>query len=67
MNLEHSVTPYTKNKFKMDQWPKHKVGYSKSLRGKHWQNSFDINCRNISLDPPPRVMKNKINKQVGPN
>ena len=41
-----------------------KARHYKTLRGKHRQNTFDIKCRKIFSDPPPRVrrIKTKINK-----
>ena len=40
MKLEHSLTPYTKNKLKMDSRPKCKTGHYKTLRGKHRKNTL---------------------------
>ena len=40
MKLEHSLTPYTKNKLKMDQRPKCKSGHYKTVRGKHRKNTL---------------------------
>ena len=46
----------------MDQRPKCNAGHYKTLRGKHRQNTLDINHSNMFFDPPPRVMKTKINQ-----
>ena len=48
----------------MDQIPKFKAEHCITLRGNIGRTLFDVNCSNIFLDPPPRVMeiKTKINK-----
>ena len=53
-----------KDKLKMDYKTKCKIRNYKTLRGKHRQNSHDINQSKIFYDPLPRVMeiKTKINK-----
>ena len=43
----------------MDQRSKCKARYYTTLSGKHSRTLSDINCSNIFLDPPPRVMKIK--------
>ena len=66
MKLEHSLTAYTKIK---SMWIKDlnvrpdTVKLSEENIGR---TLFDINCSNILLDAPPKVMKTK-NKQIGPN
>ena len=42
--------------------PKCKARYKKLLEKNTGKTLFDINHSNIFLDPPPRVMKIKINK-----
>ena len=59
MKLEHYLT------LSMNYRPKCKTRYFKTPRGKHRQRTlFDINLRNISLAPSPKVkeIKAKINK-----
>ena len=58
-----------KDKLKMDSRPKCKTRKYKTLRGKHRQNSSDINQSKILYDPSPRVMeiKTKIIKYLGIN
>ena len=53
-----------KDKVKMDYKTKCKIRNYKTLRGKHRQNSHDINQSKIFYDPPPRVMeiRTKVNK-----
>ena len=63
MELEHSLTPYTKINTKWIKGLNLRPDTIKLLEeniGKH----SNINCSNISSDPPPRVMKiiTKINK-----
>ena len=45
----------------MDYTPKGVIGYYKTLQGKQTEYS-DMNGSKIFFDPPPRVMKIKINK-----
>ena len=47
----------------MDKRPKCKTRNCKTLRGKHRQNTDDINQSKILYDPPPRVteIKTKVN------
>ena len=40
MKLEHSLIPYTKNKFKMDQSSRCKARHYNTLGGKHRQNTL---------------------------
>ena len=62
MKLEHSLTPYTK----IDSiWIKDlRLDTIQFQKGNIGRTLFDINCSNIFLDPPPKVMiiKAKINK-----
>ena len=46
------------NKLKMDERPKCKTRYYRTLRGKH-RTLSDTNQSKIFFDPPPRVMKIK--------
>ena len=46
----------------MDLRPKHRAETIKLLEENIGIPLFDINCSNINFDPPPRVMKIKINK-----
>jgi len=62
MNLEHSLTPYTKINSK---WIKDKNVRSDTIKLLEENISrvlFDINHRNILFGPPPRIMtiKTKI-------
>ena len=64
MNLEHSLTPYTKINSK---WIKHlnvRPDTIKLLEENIGRILFDTDCNNTFLDPSPRVMeiKAKINK-----
>ena len=59
MKLEHSLTPYTKVKSK---WIKHLNVRSETktlLEENIGRTCFEVNRRNIFLDPSPRVMKTK--------
>ena len=59
MKLEHSLTPYTKINSKqikdLDVW----LYIIKLLEENTGRTLFDIDCSNIFLVPPPRVMKIK--------
>ena len=46
----------------MDLRPKHRAETIKLLEENFGIPLFDINFSNIIFDPPPRVMKIKINK-----
>ena len=64
MNLEHSLTPYTKINSK---WIRHlnvRPDTTKILEENIGRTLFDINHSKIFFDPPPRVMgiKTKINR-----
>jgi len=48
------------NKLKMDERPKRKTRYYKTLRGKH-RTLSDTNQSKIFFDPSPTVMKIKTN------
>ena len=64
MKLEHSLTPYTKINAKWIKDLNVRSDTIKLLKENIGRTLFDINCSNIFLDPPPRVMKikTKINK-----
>ena len=60
MKLEHSLTPYTKIN---SEWIKDlnvRLDTIKVLEENTGRTLFDVNCSNIFVDPPPRVMKIKI-------
>ena len=40
MNLDHFLTPYTKNKLKMDERPKRKTGNHQNPRGENRKQPF---------------------------
>ena len=64
MNLEHSLTPYTKINSK---WIKHlNVRQSKLLEENTGRTVYDVKHSKILYDPPPTEMeiKTKINKWV---
>ena len=61
MKLEYSVISYTNSKWIKDINTRPDTIHTKTLRGKHGQNT-DINHSNIFLDPPPEVMEIKTNK-----
>ena len=62
MKLEYSLTPYTKIYSKQIKDLNIIPDTIKLLEENIGRTLFDINCRNIFSDPPPRVMKIKINK-----
>ena len=59
MKLEHSVTPYTKIILKWVKDLNISLDIIKLLEENIHRTLFDMNCSNIFLDPPPRVMKIK--------
>ena len=63
MKLDHFLTPYTKNKFKMDERPKCETGNHQNLRGESRQNLFDFSHSNFLLNTSPvtRETKAKMN------
>ena len=65
MKLEHSLTPYTKINSKWIKDLYVRLHIIKFLEENIGRIHFVINCSNIFLDPPPRVMKikTKISKQ----
>ena len=64
MKLHQSLTPYTKIKSKWIKDLNIRLDSIKLLEENIGRTLFDINCRKIFFDPPPRVMKikTKINK-----
>ena len=64
MKPEHSLTPYTKINSKWIKDLNVRPDTIKLLEENIGRTLFDINCSNIFLDPPPRVIKikTKINK-----
>ena len=62
MRLEHSLTPYTKINSKWIKVLNVRPDTIKLLEENIGRTLFDINHSSIFLDPPPRVMKIKINK-----
>ena len=59
MKLEHSLTPYTKINLKWIKDLNERPNTIKLLEENIGRTLFDINCSNIFLNPPPRVMKIK--------
>ena len=68
MNLEHSLTPYTKINSKWIKDLNVRPDTVKLLEENIGGTLFDINHSKIFFDPPSRVteIQNK-NKQMGPN
>ena len=63
MKLEHSLIPYTKINSKWIKDLQVRLDTIKLLEENIHQKLSNINCSNIFLDPPPRVMViQKINK-----
>ena len=63
MKLEHFIIPYTKINSK---WIKDlNIGLNavKLLEENIGRTLFDINCNDVILDPPSRVMKLKANRK----
>ena len=59
MKLEHSLKPYTKINLKWIKDLNERPNTIKLLEENIGRTLFDINCSNIFLNPPPRVMKIK--------
>ena len=59
MNLEHSLTPYTKINSKWIRELNVRLDAIKLLEENIGRTLFDINHSKIFFDPPPRVMKIK--------
>ena len=59
MKLEQSLMPYTKINSKWIKDPKVLLDTIKLLEENIGRTHFDENCRNIILDPSPRVMETK--------
>ena len=62
MKLEHFLTPYSKINSKWIKDLNVRLHTIKLLEENIGRTLFDIKHSNIVLDPPPRVMKIKINK-----
>ena len=60
--MEHSLTPYTKINANWVDNLNIKLDTIELSEENTGRTLFDINCGNIFLDPPPRVMKKKIKK-----
>ena len=67
MKLEHYLTPYTKIKSKWIKDLKVTPDSLKLLEENTDRTLFDINCSNILLDPPPRIMTIKTKITSGTN
>ena len=61
MELEHSLTPYTKINSKWIKGINVRLDSIKLLEGNIGRILFDINHSTIFSDPPPRIMKIKTN------
>ena len=62
MNLEHFLTPYTKINSKWNKDLNVRPETIKLLEESIGRTLDDINQSKILYDPPPRVIKRKINK-----
>ena len=62
IKLEHSLIPYIKIDSKWIKDLNKRPDTIKLLQENIGRTLFDINCSNIVLDPPPRIMKIKTNK-----
>ena len=62
VKLQHSLTRYTKLNSKWMKDPNMRSDTIKLLEENLGRTLFDINHSNIFLDPPPGVLKTKINK-----
>ena len=62
MNLERSLTPDTKIHSKWFKDLNGRLDTMKLLEENIGKILFDINCRKIFFDPPPRIMEIKINE-----
>ena len=59
MKLEHFLTPYTKNKLKMDKRSKYKTRNYKTPRGKHRQNTLRHKSQQDPLWPTSQSNGNR--------
>ena len=64
MKLGHSLIPFTKINSKWIKYLNVRPDTIKLLEENIGRTHFEINCSNVFLDPPPRVMKTytEINK-----
>ena len=63
MNLEHSLTPYTKINSKLIKDLNIRPDTIKLLEKNVGKTLFDINYSKIFFDPPPRVLEIKTEKK----
>ena len=62
MNLEYSLTPYTKINSKWIKGLNVKLDKIKFLEENMGRRCFDINNSKIFLDPPPRILEIKMKR-----
>ena len=62
MKLKHSLTPYTKINSKWIKDLNVRMDTITLLKENIGRTLSDLNCNDVFFDPPPRVIKIKINK-----